>query len=674
MKPQQRTWFSVTLLLSLIAAGFSSVAQTIFSANVSAQKIGVQDQLQVDYTIENATDLRSLPRPDFKDFIVVGGPYQQQSSNVSIIGNKMVQSERYTHSYILQPKKTGTLTIPPAIARDGSGHQFESNSISVQVVQGSVVQQRQQRQNADPFADPYGDDPFAAIMQQQQRAMQAMMQRRQQAMRQQQPRQQEAAPDVTDMEDVYKNIFIKVDVDKTKAHVGEQVTATYKLYARIPMSVGISKLPSLNGFWTQDFLLPDQRNLKPVEETVDGKKYQVFVLKKSALFPQQEGTLSLDPAEASGTARIIQQVRQRGNPFDNDPFFSAFGSMMMSDPFFNDDMFGNLAYKDVPIKIKSAPVKIQVNPVPTSGKPADYGGAVGQFTLNSKLDKEQVTTDDAITYTLTIAGTGNFKLIQAPKLALPNGLTTYDPQVIDTITGRSTTISGSKIITYTISPNTPGVYTIPAVPFSYYNTATNSYTTLYTKPVRIDVDRGKNYKPEIAQKRGISDIHPCAAAPLKKFESVQKPMFFTAGYWSMYALPMLAFVGLLAWRRKDEELNKDIVKLKNRRANKVALKRLQTAEAFLNKGSVQPFYEEVSKAIWLYLSDKLNIPLSSLSRERAHEVLHSRKVTPGLVEQVERVIQNCETALYMPGADSSQQMQRTFTDAVDIISQLEQSL
>ena len=663
MNPFTYKWRASILCLLSVCTSCIAWAQTaVFSANASASKIGVQDQVQVDYTVQDVEDLRSITKPAFKDFDVIGGPYQRSSNNISIVGNRMVQSASITHSYILQPKKTGTLTIPPAIARDAAGHSYESNALTLQVVNGSLARQNMQAQ--DPFGDPFGD-PFAALKQ-----------RRQALANKQQQQQQQPATQAADMKDIYKNLFIKVTVDKNKAYVGEQITASYKLYARIPMNMGISKLPSLNGFWTQDFEIP-KGNVKPVEETINGQKYQVFLLKKSALFPQQTGTLTLDPAEAEGNARIVTQVRQRnpfGGMFDNDPFFQqAFGSLMMSDPFFNDDFFSSMAYKDVPVKLRSTPVKITVLPLPEAGKPENYGNAVGNFTVNGKIDKTSLSTDDALTYTLTISGSGNIKLIEAPVLKLPNGLSTYDPQVIDTITGRSTTISGSKIVTYAISANIPGDYTIPAIPFSYYNPQTGSYVTLETQPVTIHVTKGKHYNPSLARAKTLGDIHPIVSKAPSSWKVASKPLFFTATYWSMYALPLLAFIGMAAYKRREEVLSRDTIKLRNRRANRIALKRLSNARKLLQQNAKQPFYEEVSKAIWLYLSDKLNIPLSSLSKERAFDELNSKNVSPALLDRAERTFLECETALYSPHA-GAHQMQHTFNEAVDIISKLEESI
>lgn len=642
-------------LIALGAITNLKAQQAIFTAAASAPKIGIKDQLQVDYTIQNIENLRSITEPTFKDFQVVGGPFQRQSSNISITNGKMTKSVSVTFSYVLQPKKTGKLSVPAATVKDADGKSYESNGLEIDVVDGSLA-----RQTAP---NPY-DDPFAAIMQ---RRRQAMQQRMQQA----EQRAQEE-----EREDINKQIFIKVSVDKQKAYLGEQITASYKLYTRIPMNVGISKLPSLNGFWTQDFERPGG-NIKPQEEIIDGKRYQVFLLKKSALFPQQTGTLTLDPAEAEGTARIMRKVRQR-DPFaaffDNDPFFQQFGSLMMSDPFFNDDFFHGMSYQDVPVQLKSSPVKIEVLPVPEKDKPKEYGNAVGQFTLHASVDKTELTTDDALTYTLKIEGTGNFKLITPPSLELPNGLSTYDPHILDTITGRSTTITGSKIITYVISPNVAGTYEIPSVPFSYYDPKTGTYHTLHTDPVKINVTHGKNAIASHTQTgTGLTDIHPVITKPLTSYYSKTKPIFFTIGYWSLYALPLMAMLGYVAWKRKEEEEAKDVVKFRSKRANKVALKRLSLAKKYVQQNNQKLFYEEISKAIWLYLSDKLNIPLASLSKETAEEALLGKNIPSSLMDAINGILQTCETALYA-SYHTNTAMQDTYQNAVNVLSQLEEKL
>lgn len=649
-----------------------SAQNVVFTATAGADKIGMKDQVQVQYTVTDAQNLQSITNPSTADFAIVAGPYQQQSTQVNVVGNKMVQSSSVSLTYVLQAKHEGTFTIPPVTAKDAAGHTYQSNPVTITVVPGSVMPQRRQPQRrADPFGDQ-DDDPFVAMQrmhQQMQQQMQQYYQRPGQSQRQQPgaAQQQQEAPPVKE-EDIKKDLFIRVVADKNKVHLGEQVTISYKLYSRIPMQMAISKLPSLNGFWTQDFEIPKQA--KPTEEVLDGKKYQVFLLKKSALFPQQTGTLELDPAEAKGVARIIQEVRRRMSDMF-DPFGA--GTLMMNDPFFNNAFYNTRAYRDVQVDIKSAPLKITVTPLPDKGKPANYGGAVGNFSISGKIDKQELTTDDVATLTLTINGSGNLKLIEAPKLSLPNGLDTYDPQITDTITGRSTTISGSKIISYAITPHTPGEYVIPAIDFSCFNPQTGAYVSQQTQPIKITVKPGKHYAPvQTANTNGLAlkDIHDISVQPLGPVMPAGKPLLYSGGYWSLYALPLLAFLGIVVWKRRDEEMSKDTTLLRRKRANRIALQRLVTAKKLLQEQNGKLFYEEISKAIWLYLSDKLSIPLSSLSRDSATAVMNERKVPAELQKTMGDVIWECETALYASGG--SKQMAHTYEEAIRVISDLEE--
>jgi len=659
-------WRYSIVFLSVAASCCQVWAQNVvFSAEAGANRIGTRDQVQIQYTIRDAQNLQSVSRPATNDFVITQGPFQSSSSNTSITGNKVVTSQSISLTYVIQPKHEGTFTIPPVVAKDAEGHTYQSNAITIQVIPGSV-QQRPARN--DPFGGQ-DDDAMAMLQrmqQQQMQAMQQMQQRRQQQPQQQQPQQpqpqQQQQPAAVNSDEIKKDLFIKVVVDKSKVHVGEQITTSYKLYSRIPMQVGISKLPSLNGFWTQDFDIPKQA--KPTEEVFDGKKYQVFLLKKSALFPQQTGTLELDPAEAKGVARIVQQVKSKLSDIFG-------GSLMMNDPFFNNNFFNTLAYKDVQVNIKSEPVKITVTALPDKNKPADFGGAVGNFTITDKIDKQEITTDDVATLTMNISGSGNLKLIEAPKLNLPNGLNTYDPVITDTITGRSTTISGSKIISYVISPHTPGDYDIPAINFSYFNPQTGEYVTEHTQPFKLHVIPGKHYAPAQTDNNNLAlkDIHDIVKQPLVKILPQSKPLLFTGTYWSMYAFPVLTFIGLLVWKRREEELSKDTTLLRSRRANKIALQRLITAKKLLLQENKKPFYEEISKAIWLYLSDKLSIPLSSLSRETAKDALNTRNVPGSIHKNLENVLWECETALYASGG--SKQMAYTYEEAIKVISDLE---
>lgn len=650
-------------VLTLCSSLHAIAQEVVFYLQAAAEKMGIEDQMNIQYTIKNVSNVNSVI-PDksiHENFKILGGPFSSTSSNISVVNGQMTRSMSLSMTYVVQPKRKGVLTIPEAVAVDASGTKYTSNSLQVEVVDGSLARQQQQQQRQQ-----YYDDPFEALRRQRQRQIEALRQRQQQLRQQQGQRQQQAPSQIASQEDLDKNLFINVTVDKNDVYVGEQITATYKLYARIPMNASISKLPSLNGFWTQDFDIPSGRNVKPVTEVYNGQEYQVFTLKKSALFPQQTGTLELDAAEADGVARIMQKAQGR------DPFFDeAFGSLFMDDPFFNDAFFGGSVYKDVKVKLKSKPVKINVRPLPIEGKPENYGGAVGNFTITKTIDKTNITTDNVTNITLEVEGSGNLKLMEAPELKLPNGLTSYEPQIVDTITSRNTTIRGKKIITYTITPEIPGDYKIPGVVFTYFDTKTNEYITDTTAPTTITVTPGENYTAPVAAKNDITELHDNITEAISATKT-GKPILKTVGYWSLYAAPIFAFIGVVLWRRREDELSQNTLFHRSKRANKVALKRLTTAKQLMQDNKRTAFYEEVSKAIWLYLSDKLHIPLSTLSKDNVYEVLNKYQIEAPLQKDVDHVIGECETSLYA-GSGNSTDMTNTYSKAVEVISKLEES-
>lgn len=636
--------FILFSVLAFLLGGSKAVnAQGVsFSATANATKVGVEDQFQITFTLQDAQQVGTIKTPSFKDFKVLGGPYQSSSSNMMISGNKMVQSQSVSVSYVLQPRRTGTITLPPATADDGAGHQYQSNGLKIEVVAGSIL--RAQHNVAGGGGSFWDQDPFASQSQQQASRAQAA-----------------AQPKL----EIGNAIFIKVDVDKKNVKLGEQITAVYKLYARIPMQVAISQLPSLNGFWTQDFDIPKQQ--KPVEEIVNGQKYQTFVLKKSALFPQQSGKLILDAAEADGTAHVPVKIQHR-SLFD-DPFFKqAFGgTLMMSDPMFSDP-FAETGYQQIPVHLKSQPVSINVAELPTKDKPNNFTGAVGQFSINGKLDKTELTTDDVATLKIVISGSGNLKLFNAPALNLPPGLDSYDPNVIDTIMGRTTTISGEKIISYSIAPRNPGTYEIPPVALSYFDPTTNTYKSVTTSSFQLTVKPGKTASGLATTTNGNNN-----EIQDQLLNAIPKPAISSPIYWSLFALPALLFFGIGYYRKKEQEDDADTVQNRNRFANKVAQKRLSTAGTLLQKADAKGFYDEVSKSIWLYLSDKLNLPISELNKETAKKELLAKNVPDSLLAQIEKLLSECEMALYASVQDNGQ-MQQSFGDATTIITQLERIL
>jgi hypothetical protein len=648
-------WIFVLVLFRLTA-----MAQEMsFTAQVNAERVGTKDQFQVSYTLNNAPNAVNFKPPNFSGFSILGGPYQSNNSSVSNVNGQWKQTTSVVLTYVLNANRTGTLTIGPATVTN-NGHEVSSNSVTIQAVNGSLVQQQQRRQQ-NPFGDD-DDDPFVAMQRMQQQMMQQMSQAQQS--RRQQAQQQQTQLEGLSEQNISKNIFIKVEVDKTNPHVGEQITVSYKLYTRLAMSVNLTGLPSLNGFWSQDFQTPTTP--KPVDEVVNGQHYQVFLLKKTALFPQQDGALTLDAAKAEGVVRVVELVKGK-NPYANDPNASFF----MNDPYFNQDMFNGYNYKDVPVKLSSIPVKINVKPLPPDKQPPSFTGAVGNFTIASTLDKNALSTDDAATLTFTIKGSGNLKLISSPKITFPAELGVYEPQTADTITSRNPAITGSKIFTYNMNPQTPGDYEIPAIKFSYYDAALGSYKELSTQPIKVHVTKGKNYNPNVAKgTAALTDIHDINKSTFEAMGDSGVPVVNKWWYWVFYGLGLAALIALLLRKKQQEMYEGNQALFKNKKANKIAWKRLAEARKLLPQQQHKAFYEEISKAVWLYLSDKLGIPLSHLSKETMEGELELKQVPVAQINRVKSLVLECEMALYSPSGGQKQR-QHTLDEAAGTIGELE---
>jgi hypothetical protein len=651
-----------TLLISLSVclASLQVFAQEmVFMTRPAAKKVGIQDRFEVRYIIQNASNIQKFSLPPLADFDVVGGPMQSQST--SYVNGERTSSFELT--YVFKAKRKGALTIPGGIAYS-DGKTYRSNDVSIEVIDGSVAQQQNQarQRSNNPFDDPFfSQDPFADIQRQQQQMMQ-QLQQMQRAMggQQQMPRNaipQGQSPEMISKEDVKNNIFIKVDVDKKNVALGEQITAVYKLYTRMPMEVNLTRLPSLNGFWSQDFKIPQPP--KPTREVLNGKEYQVFVLKKSALFPTQTGTLSLDPAEAKGTVKVLNAKKVK----QDDPFGGFFGNAYAT----------TYGYEDVPVELKSTAIQIKVSDIPKVNKPASFDGAVGSYTLESNIDKTELTTDDNATITLRVSGTGNLKLIGTPVIKFPEDLDAYDPEVHDTITNTNNTIAGYKTFIYSVSPKVAGTFTIPSTEFSFYEPSSNSYKTLSTPSYTLHVKPGKSNSTSVAIGLLPKYIHDIHSKPSEIKKSSDISLHNSPFYWSGFALPILAYIGLLAFKRKEDKLQSNAVLFRNKRANKVALKRLASAENYLKQHAQSSFYEETSKAVWLYLSDKLNIPLSNLSKEIADDKLTQRSVPASTKEEIFRITKECEMALYSPDSGTLK-MHQTYSDALRLIGRLEEVL
>lgn len=590
-------------LVLLLFSSIQAFAQrTTISAQVSSNTVGAQEQFLLTITVSNPTERFTFLEPSLRDFRVLDGPGESYSSNMVTINGHTTKEDMVSYTYVLQPLRQGKFNIGSAGIRTQRGQEMRTNPVSILVTsQASRHQQMQQ-----------------------------------QAFGEEEPQQELPAVDVSGLTEAHlkDNIFIRAEVDNKNPYLGQQINVVYKLYTRLRMSLSPTSLPVLNGFWSQD----QQRepDVNPVQENFNGKRYNVFVLRKTALFPQQSGMLRLDPARAEGMVEVAAAIG--GNRY---------------------------VPQTIQTEIESPAVDINVKPLP-AGKPADFSGGVGQFALSASLTRAGISTDEVTQLVLTISGSGNIGLINAPMLHLPPGLHTTDPETRDSISDLMPKLLGTRKFLYQISADSAGNYTIPPMQISYFDIASGTYKTLQTGAFSLSVAQGT--KATASQGSGIGqmkDIHgPVSKMPA--FKDKHTLLWQQPYYWLLYIAALAGLGFLIAQHRRKQHRLLHAGAYRSRQANKEAWKRLATARNALQNSSNTVFYEEVSKAIWLYLSDKLNLPISSLSKENIAQKLRFRGIAEEQVQQTLALITECEMALYSP-AGGQQQRQATLDEAGSLI-------
>ena len=553
--------------------------------------IAVGEQFRLSFTLnESGSDLQL---PDLSNFDVLMGPSTSQSSNFQMINGKTTQSMSFSYIFVLRAKKEGKFTIRPASIK-ANGKTYESNSLDIQVVKGQAPQSNAGGQQNNQ-------------------------------------QQQEEAPTGNISKD---NLFVRLALDKTNVWKGEQILATVKLYIsqNIPLN-GFDdvKLPTYEGFWTKEIEVPQQVNF--TREVYNGKIYQVGILKKTILFPQQVGTIRISPFEI--TCLVRQRVRQQQGFFD--------------------DFFDN--YRVVKAKVVSDPIAVISKDLPN--QPANFSGAVGNFSFSGALDKSNVKSNEAVTLKLTVNGSGNLGLINAPKIDLPQDFEAYEPKTTDHTAASDKGLSGSVTFEYLFIPRYAGSFTIPPVEFVYFNPNTHQYETRSTETFKINVQKGSDdQNASVVNSYSKEDVKMIG----KDIRFIKKndPKFITKGssfyasfgFYSIYFLSLIAFAVIFVLNRKKIKESANLALVRNKRANKVALKRLKEAAGFMKNNQAEQFYESVIKALWGYLSDKLSIPVADLNRERASMTLFDRGIDQKTVTELVKIIDDCEFARYAPAAFS----------------------
>ena len=617
LKVESRNIKAVKMNIALLAIFFAvllfpaNIISQSFTAAASSTKVGDGEQFEVSFTYSGAdiNAVGNFQAPNFKDFLVLSGP--NQSSSMQIINGAVSGSRVFT--YYLQPRSMGKFTIGSA-AVSVKGQTLKSAPLTIEVVKGSNNQQaKKESNNQDVSTKEIGD-----------------------------------------------NVFIRAIVDRNSVYQGEQVTVTYKLYTRLNIqSPQISKLPSYQGFWSEEIETSNQISFS--RENYEGKLFSVAVLKKAALFPTQTGELSVTPFELKIPV-LIQRKRKSNNPFDD---------------FFDDPFFGRT--ESVEYTAKSNTVKVKVLPLPQTPL-TSFTGAVGDYSLQTSIDKKNVKQNEPITFKVILSGEGNINLLDMPELQIPNGFEKYEPKISANVS-RGGVINGKKSFEMLIIPRVSGSFEIPPMHFTFFNPKKKTYQTASSPSYNITVEHGSaEYtgggsglsKEEIKLlgqdirfiKTNFSDV-------TNEKNSSEDSLLLIL---TLYSLPLFGLLGFLFWKQKEEKLSGNVMLLRNLRAEKIAKTRLKTAAKYLKEKNDSLFFTEISQAFFGYLEDKLSINKADFTVESAIAKLQVNGVDENLISELKQILDKCEFIRFAPSQNILEDMNQLFQRTASLIASLEEKI
>lgn len=540
------------------------------------------------------------------------GPAISTQESFRVINGHTSSSSSTTFTYTMIATRPGTYTIPAAHI-NVEGRKISSSTVRIQA---TSPRNRGTTQNGPRF---YNED--------------------QQADRRQQSRQSATTSG--------KDLFIRVSANKRKVHEQEPILLTYKVYTTVDLTELQGKMPDLKGFHVQEIPLPQQKSFHT--ETAGGQTYRCVTWSQYVMYPQQTGTLEIPSITFKGT------VVKRNHYVD--PF----------EEFFN----GGSGYTEQRREIEAPAVSIQVEPLPE--KPKNFSGAVGHFNISAQADRQQLKTGEPLTVRIIINGSGNMKLMKAPEISFPKDFERYDVKTTDKTRLTSNGVEGNMIYDCLAVPTHSGKYTLPKVDFTYYDTHSNSYRTISTSPITIEVEQGEgNVSIADYSKADEGDIH---AIHTGKAHLMRQGDFFflSVAYWIWFILPLILFCTLLYMFRRRALMNANTILMREKKAEKVANRRLNRAAQLMTQNRSADFYDEVLRTLWGYTSDKLNMPSEHLSRDNVRETFIRHGIEPAIVDKFIAAIDECEFERYSPtGAQGN--MQRTYEASREAIMSIENNI
>ena len=606
---------SLTALFVLAIFSASAAEKVTFEAN-SPLTVAVGEAFRVEFALNAKPDEDSFKAPSFEGFDVLAGPAISQGSSVQIVNGSMTKSVSYTYTFVLLPQAAGNVTIGAAEVKvDGSS--YRTRPLPIEIVNEGEGSRAQQQQGGSNRADDTQADAQSRIGK--------------------------------------DDILLRAVVSRSSVYKNEPLHVAFKLYTRVPyVNIVPESAPSFNGFWSQD--LSDPNSARVGRETYAGKVYETRVLYDYLLYPQQVGSLTIDPVDMTVVAQVVVQSRH-------------------ADPFFG----GGREVFNVPRKVQSQRATVQVKALP-AGAPASFSGAVGNFTMDTQFPSERIAANSGATVTVKISGTGNLTFVQAPKLPLPTSFEQYNVKTTESINTSASGISGYRQFEYPFIARAEGTYDLEPVEFTFFDPQRMQYVTLKSKPMTLEITpdaRGGGGDAVVMQGRGMSkeevkmlgqDIRfiKLGGAQLR---SERVPFIFSAAYWILLLGVLALFTMIYVALRKQIRESQNVALVRGKRANKVAVQRFRAAKRYMEEQNRHAFYEEMLRALWGYMSDKFNIPVANLTKENVREELHKRGVSSEDSQRFTDIITRCDEAQYSPV--ESARMGDVYSEGVNLISRIE---
>ncbi len=584
-----RTWKTIlirfSILTCLLVLQIVALAQVKFYTRIDPPVAGRNQPVQVQYVIENAKSIDEFKAPAFDDFMLIQGPIE--SSGMSIINGSTTQYKSLL--FLLQPKTIGKLNIRGATALV-DGKQMKSNNAVVQVTNKNVT--------TPPSSNPGFNFNFPEE-------------------RPDVDREFYLRPGENVIEKIKQNLFVKVEVNKTNCFVNEPIVATYKLYSRLRSESRVVKRPSYNGFSVYDMVEPDGSVTST--EVVNGKEYNVHLIRQSQLFPLQAGTYTLDPVEVENTVRFIKSEGDQGNPFDE--LFGTGGPMI-----------------EQTLSLSSKPVTITVKPLPADKQPMSFDGAVGNFSITASLSKDTIHAGEMANLTVKIKGKGNLPMINAPDIKWPKGMEGFDAQANEEIHPETIPLSGVKTYRFPVTAKKEGPSQVPALQFSFFDPSTQSYKTDSTTTIPLYV---------LAALPGQKAIVNPVTRSGKAINPIPRNflLILAAVVVLVFAIIWMILYSKSQKRKQEQER---LLKAQQEQAQKIKTDPLTKARLLLGIGDQMAFLKEMENAIWKKSAETLSIPSTMLNQPRVIRELKARGANDA-ADLFREVVNNCEESLYIPG-------------------------